>query len=83
MSDNIELLELIAELNMSDDKSRQALGAEIKRLTSGMIAERDNVRRLIVEASSRLTNAVLSDADLHLAILDVNRMFAAMLEPKS
>lgn len=33
MSANIELLELIAELSLSDDKTRRALGAEIKRLT--------------------------------------------------
>lgn len=38
-SDEIELLELIAELNMSDDKSRQALGAEIKRLTTALRTE--------------------------------------------
>lgn len=34
--EEIELLELIAELRMSGDKSRQALGAEIKRLTDAI-----------------------------------------------
>jgi hypothetical protein len=37
MNTYIELLELVAELLMSDDKSRKALGAEIKRLTESWI----------------------------------------------
>ena len=45
---NIELLELIAELKMSDSKARQALGQEISRLVhaelDALTAERDKLR---------------------------------------
>ena len=35
--EGVELLTLIADLNKSEDKSRQALGAELKRLTAGVL----------------------------------------------
>lgn len=35
--EGVELLTLIADLNKSEDKSRQAIGAELKRLTAGVL----------------------------------------------
>ena len=40
---NIELLELIAELKMSDSKARQALGQEISRLVHAELDALENV----------------------------------------
>lgn len=63
---NIELLSLIADLNMSESKSRQALGAEIKRLTT---AETERIAKLeaavsaLVEALERRLAAELATAN--------------------
>ena len=56
MSDN-ELLELIAELNMSDDKSRQALWAEIKRLTASLRSRLEELEKAVEEAREVMQKA--------------------------
>jgi hypothetical protein len=45
----IELLELIAELAMSENKSRQALGAEVKRLTTDLRARLEAAEEALQE----------------------------------
>jgi hypothetical protein len=51
MMDNneVELLELIAELGMSSDRSRQAIGAEVKRLTTALRADLAALRARLAE----------------------------------
>jgi len=45
--DVVELLTLISDLGSSEDKSRQSLACEIKRLTSGIRAENTRLQKAV------------------------------------
>ena len=51
-NDEIELLTLISDLGSSEDKSRQAIACEIKRLTTGIRSDLAKLQKAMEEADA-------------------------------